>query len=130
MTPLASLLASAHQPDSENNLSSKDVTTWLADYLSAWEEELVRFPGERDQPHWDLLLADYDPDDTGMFVVALFRGASVTLAVGRGVPQAVRQFAESGFPKDPSDIITAAGQRFQVFESASFEIAELVNHNK
>ena len=91
------------------------VRQWLLDYLKRYDDELKRFPNLLHEPHFDLLMADYDRNREGLFVVAVFQSNEVSFLVGRGDSLKVREFAESTFPDNVLNVFPELSKQFHVF---------------
>ena len=114
MTEIVAVLNAASEVGSENLLRLANVKHWLTEYLQMHEEDVARFPKERNRSHWDLLGADYDPNKKALFLLVFFRDNSVTFLSGRGNKAEVHDFAENTFPKNPDDVLDEASHRFWV----------------
>lgn len=109
------LLASAREVDSKNVLTPDKVHQWLSDYLARYDDELKRFPEISSEPHFDLLMADYERLRDAFFVVVVFSGNEVFLTAGRGDSASVRRFAENDFPENTLEVIGELQKRFKMF---------------
>lgn len=78
MKELAALLGAVSEEGSENTLTVQDVKNWLPSYLESHQEETEQFSGERNKPHWDTIVADYDSNKDATFIVVIFDRDSVT----------------------------------------------------
>ena len=114
MSNIDALVRDGSEVGSENFLTLGQVKEWLVGYMQMHEEEMRHFPAEKGRPHWDMLIADFDPRRDAMFVVALFRENDVTLLAGRGPVSAVKDFGDNSFPKDPSRVTEEITLRFQI----------------
>jgi hypothetical protein len=126
MNELASLLSAASESDSENVLTLENVKGWLSDYLQAREQEVSRFPTEKDRPHWDLLGADYDSMRDAMFVLAYFHDDDVTFLGGRGSIGAVHDFALTALPENPVELLDVASKRFWIGSKVTVKLVDLI----
>lgn len=125
MLEINGVLDAANESGSENQLSLDGVKGWLAEYLEGQTEEIARFPELEDQPHWDLLAADFDPEREAVFVLAFFGSGMVTLLGGRGSMADIRDFAECSFPDDPNDLLEEVFSRFTVSGRATLTHVDL-----
>ena len=122
----ATFIRSASEEWSENNLTLENIKNWLTEYVRMRNDEIAQFPKEKDLPHWDLLMADYDSSREAMFVLAFFQGDKVTLLAGRGSIPGVRDFGENSFPKNVHKVIDDLSGRFWIAGSVMVDHDELV----
>jgi hypothetical protein len=111
---LENLINDVSEPGSINRLSSNDVGEWLREYLEMHAEDAARFPEMQHQPHWDLLMADYDRTRDAFFFCVLFQHDLATLLAGRGLCDEVRTFVEQEFEGVPQSFLDAISTRFAV----------------
>ncbi len=125
MKELEDLLSQSAELGSRNVLSLDQVLSWIADYLAMREDEMARFPEEREREHWDILAADYDPDRSAMFVAAYFSGLTVRFLGGLAPRAELRGYAESEFPGDPHDLLEDLDRRFGAREQVNIPLEVL-----
>jgi hypothetical protein len=111
---IENLITEVHETGSMNRLKVSDVRDWLKNYLQMHEEEVARFPQLQREPHWDMIMADYDKSRDGLFICALFQEDVVKMVAGKGGCSEVRDFFERDFPDDPSTILEAIKERCAV----------------
>jgi hypothetical protein len=109
---LKAMIASVSEPDSENTLTTEKIHQWLLGQRSRHEEELNKFPQISTEPHFDLMMADYNRSRDGVFIVVVFQSENVCFLAGRGNSLQVREFAETDFPEDVSEVIPELRRRF------------------
>lgn len=112
---ISAMLDLATEAHSRNKLSPEKIQSWLSGYLERYDDEMKRFPETSTEPHFDLLMADFDKCRDALFVVAVFRGDYISFAAGRGESAAVRGFAETDFPENAQDVIPELQKRFKMF---------------
>jgi hypothetical protein len=127
MNEIAVLLQTVSENRSENILTIDQVRNWLAKYLRMHDEEITRFPEEKDLPHWDLLAADYDTAKDAMFLLAFFKNDSVTFLAGRGSVSSVRDFGQNSFPENADKVLDDLSDRFWIAGRATVNRDDLVH---
>lgn len=111
-TDIESLINLVVETDSKNQLTIQQVQDWLARYLAAYDDELVRFPELAAKPYVDVIAADFVHGRPAFFIVAMLTGKTVRIAAGLADGHALRSFLEQEFPDDPGEIINELSQRF------------------
>lgn len=94
------LLESASELESKNRLDAFAFRDDAAQYLGRYDSELERFPELVGQPHFDLVMADYDLSRDAVFVAYEFRPAEMVLFAGRGSAAAIKDVCEHESPED------------------------------
>src|ERR1041385_3418096 len=111
---LKAMLDGTVEANSRNALPLQKIKQWLVGYIERYKEELTRFPEISAEPHFDLIMADYDQNREALFVVALFNGSQVSFVAGRGQAAAIRQFAETDFPENALEVLVELKKRFRL----------------
>lgn len=112
---VARRLAAALEPDSPNEMTATDVRDWAIEYLSAYDDDLSRFPQLVGESHWDLMMMDARSEDA-LFVVLVFRTDSVEFFCGCGDAFDIKQFSESDFPENVEQMFSEMARRFLIKE--------------
>jgi hypothetical protein len=94
------LLESASEPGSKNQLDAFGFREDAAQYLVDYDSELEQFPELVGQPHFDLVMADYDLSRDAVFVAYAFQRAEMVLFAGRGSAEGVKDVCEHESPDD------------------------------
>jgi hypothetical protein len=94
------LLELASEPGAENQLDAFGFRDDAAQYLADYDSELKRFPELVGQPHFDLVMADYDLSRDTVFVAYAFEPEEMVLFAGRGSAAAVKDVCEHEAPDD------------------------------
>src|SRR5215468_3821241 len=97
---ISRLLESASEPGSKNRLDTFRFRDGAAQYLGDYDSELERFPLLVGQPHFNLVMADYDLSRDAVFVAYAFEPGELLLFAGRCSAAAVKDVCEHESPDD------------------------------
>jgi len=114
---LAKLLNEAAGPVSPNRLQLHHIKDSLVRYLKRHQREVIEFPQLLGEPHWNVLVADFDLDFPSVFLAVLFVDETATFIAGHGESIAVRDFVDRDFPDNPMDLLPELEARFTLAQA-------------
>jgi hypothetical protein len=110
---IAARLEQTCRQGSPNQFPAGKIPALACKYLDEQDTELQRFPELVGKAHWNLWMADVEPEDA-VFVVLIFRAEDLEFFCGTGNAYDVRTFAESDFPEDPAELLVAMSTRYSI----------------